>query len=294
MENSISSCGLDKEYEELIAAFEGKTVKKVSPLGGEYIALFEMTDGAKFRLGANDLGFWIEELAGKEGYKTLYDLSREYNNDLVDNKIDTFNNDGAAIIELKDNWVNVLSPSGKIFSINKDRLAPDELIIINDDVKREILAYNIVCGCGAVNCSPTTKKEEDEEYLEWLRRSQEEKDKDYEEEKRLDEEKYPNINKVAEKYEEDEDFYSFHSDEIKPSLIEIKNNIINITSPKNKTFTINKEKLTSEELNIINDDIKRETLAYCIHFGSIWGIFLKEERSDEERIEQLKRLKEGD
>jgi hypothetical protein len=85
-----------------------------------------MTDGAKFRLGANDLGFWIEELAGKEGYKTLYDLSREYNNDLVDNKIDTFNNDGAAIIELKDNWVNVLSPSGKIFSINKDRLAPGQ------------------------------------------------------------------------------------------------------------------------------------------------------------------------
>jgi hypothetical protein len=136
----------DKDLEKLRAYFVGKTIASVDPPDAdEAIAKFTMTDGSVFRLHATELGYWIEDAAGKNGYSSLNGLMTDYGHH-IQNLMSKYNYDPPdAKIKVADNRLIVIAPDGKEFvgCLGKFSLQDTELVLQKKNWQKLGQAANI-------------------------------------------------------------------------------------------------------------------------------------------------------
>lgn len=134
-------------FDKLKLALEGKTILAVEPGNApESICCFKLSDGKSWRLFATDLGYWIEETAGFEGYTKLDNLIRDYYYHVYwlapKYEYDLPN----AQVEIFEEQINITAPEGKIFTIDKSKCSDNEMKILNHPVGLEIFKKAIGIG----------------------------------------------------------------------------------------------------------------------------------------------------
>ena len=137
----------DKTLDKLRKLLEGKTIAKIEPPNAsEAICRFVLTDGTAFRLHATDLGYWMEETEGPNGYQSLHGLLTDYGHH-SNSLLSQYNFDPPdAVIVREDKEVKFSAADGKIFSISWDKLLPLEQKIINNPVGIKLLAEAAAMG----------------------------------------------------------------------------------------------------------------------------------------------------
>lgn len=134
----------DTPLKQLQTLLEGKTISKIEePNASEAIAKFVMADGSAFRLHATDLGFWIEETRGANGYNSLDTLIRDYYHHAY--RLGSF---AAEVYRLNsiDDVLVFRSSDNTLFSIDISKLSKKELIIVSDKRGLEILGEAVGMG----------------------------------------------------------------------------------------------------------------------------------------------------
>jgi hypothetical protein len=129
----------DDTFEKLKEVFEGKTVVAVEPGdAAESICRFVLSDGKAWRLHATDLGYWLEETAGFEGYTKLTNLARDYHHHVywLAAKYDYDVPD--AKVEVKDTEIIITSPTEKVFTISRSKCSENEMKILTHPIGAKI------------------------------------------------------------------------------------------------------------------------------------------------------------
>ena len=119
-------------FQKLKEAFEGRTIIAVEPANAqEAICCFKLSDGKAWRLHATDLGYWLEETAGFEGYSSLTNLLTDYGHHVywLLTKYDYELPD--ARIKILENDITVTAPDDKVYTIAKSKCSEAELKILN-------------------------------------------------------------------------------------------------------------------------------------------------------------------
>jgi hypothetical protein len=140
---------------QLQTLLEGKTISKIEePGAAEAICKFVLSDGSAFRLHATELGFWIEETEGADGYyPSLHALAIDYGHHMH-NHMPYYNyNPPDAEIEIKDDILSrghkiiaAISPKNKIFLIRSCDLSDTENNILNNNKAIRVLKNSLCMG----------------------------------------------------------------------------------------------------------------------------------------------------
>ena len=132
---------------QLRSLMVGKKVMVVDPPGaGEAICKFVLDDGKAFRLHATELGFWIEETAGVNGYGSLNALITDYGHHMY-NLLPQYDFDPpSATITVEAGLVEVKAPDGKSFIGDCVKFSDYEQLILGSPKGREILAKHMALG----------------------------------------------------------------------------------------------------------------------------------------------------
>jgi hypothetical protein len=132
----------NKDFQELKAAFEGKTIVSVDPPeAAEAIAKFTMSDGSCFRLHATDLGYWMESTIGKnQPYKSLETLLVDCYHYAYCNAINV-----EPYVVIAENQVE-FHHHGKSFYIDRKFLNEWETKVITHPKAPVLLAYAAMMG----------------------------------------------------------------------------------------------------------------------------------------------------
>ena len=133
---------------ELKTRLEGKTILRIDPPNaGEAICKFVLTDGSAFRLHATDLGYWVEEAEGPNGYNSLNGLIIDYGHHMYNllPKYD-FDPPHAKITISSDDVIDFIAPDGKQFVICVKNLSDKEIAIISHPKGKKLLAEAAALG----------------------------------------------------------------------------------------------------------------------------------------------------
>jgi hypothetical protein len=143
---------MNNNLKQLKEALEGKTVLEILPGEAvESICRFVLSNNKTYRLYATDLGFWIEETKGSNGYPSLKSLVQDYsaytyNDPYVERDSNGFYHKTIPFVSLNETLLNIIAPNGKTFSIEINKLSDSELKIIDDPVGCILFAKNIEMG----------------------------------------------------------------------------------------------------------------------------------------------------
>jgi hypothetical protein len=124
---------MNKQFEKLKVLLEGKRILRIDPPGNatECICCFHMEDGSAFRLHATDLGYWMTEAKGFNGYQSLESLMIDYGYHMYDLMPSYHYDPPAPKISLLENNLEIESPDGKSFQIGLDKLSDRERLIMS-------------------------------------------------------------------------------------------------------------------------------------------------------------------
>jgi hypothetical protein len=147
-ENKMGLYNDDKTFKQLQTLLEGKTISKIEKPGtDEGIAKFVMADGNAFRLCATELGFWIEETMGTNGYNSLDTLIMDYYNYayICAYKLEAFYIPDAKV-SCGGGVLTFRAPDETLFCINTNKLSKEELLITTSERGLELLGESASIG----------------------------------------------------------------------------------------------------------------------------------------------------
>lgn len=133
--------------EELRFRLEGKTILKIEePNAAESICKFILSDGSAFRLHATDLGFWMENTVGTQGYQSLNDLIIDYEHSVYYLTSTYPFGPPPAKLSIDGDKLVFTSPNGKLFEIERSKLTDIENNIINNPEVLPVLLDSFISG----------------------------------------------------------------------------------------------------------------------------------------------------
>jgi hypothetical protein len=132
-------------FEDLKSRLEGKTVIKIEdPCMREVICKFVLSDGTAFRLHATDLGYWIEETEGVNGYSSLHSLLTDYGRHIYEAY--GYKESPDAKIVISGSVVEFSAPDGKVFMGDVSKFSEYEQKLLSDPRPIKVLEHCAACG----------------------------------------------------------------------------------------------------------------------------------------------------
>jgi len=134
--------------QKLKTLLEGKTVVSVSESNHPESLVEITTNSGSFRIYANDLGAWVAELPGKEGYSDIGLMFEEYLSSVYHEPQRT------AEVTIQDNCLTLRNPSGAVtLKANLDQVDPEDRKLLLS-IDPELLPETVNCGsmwrCGFI------------------------------------------------------------------------------------------------------------------------------------------------